>query len=109
MAMNWVLRAVIAFEAFRLVGWVIFISYLAFGYSVAEGRENEALVLVHMGALYLGFPYSWLGSLLTAMLHTHPSSPLATAVIQFAFWAVGSALLIWFVRLGLSRFKGLNG
>ena len=101
--MSWILRSVIAFEAFRLVCWVIFISYLAFGYSVAEGRENEALVLVYTGALYLGFPYSWLGSLLTAMLHAHPSSPLATAVIQFVFWAVGSALLIWAVRLSGHR------
>jgi hypothetical protein len=107
--MSWILRSLIAFEAFRLVCWVIFISYLAFGYSVAEGRENEALVVVHMGALYLGFPYSWLGSLLTAMLHAHPSSPFAAAVIQFIFWGVGSVLLIWTVKLGLSRFQGLNG
>lgn len=107
--MRRILRSVIAFEAFRLVCWGIFLAYLAFGYSVVEGRENEALVLVHMAALYLGFPYSWLGSLLTAMLHAHPSSPFATAVIQFAFWGVGSALLIWAVKLGLSRFKGLSG
>jgi hypothetical protein len=103
MAMSWILRGLIAFEAFRLVCWVVFISYLAFGYSVAEGRENEAYVMVHMGALYLGFPYSWLGSLLAAALHANPSSPLGTAVIQFFFWVMGSALLIWVVRLGRSR------
>jgi hypothetical protein len=39
--MPWLLRSVIAFEALRLVCWAIFISYLAFGHSVAEGRERQ--------------------------------------------------------------------
>lgn len=82
---------------------MIFISYLAFGYSVADGRENEAFVFVHMGALYLGFPYGWLGSLLAAALHVGPFSPIGTAVMQFFFWAVGSVLVIWAVGLGRSR------
>lgn len=101
--MGWLLRCVIAFEALRLVCWATFISYVAIGYSVAEGRENEAYVLVHMASLYLGFPYSWVGTVLTAALHASPSSPLATAILQFLFWAVGSALLIWLVRLGRSH------
>jgi hypothetical protein len=103
MAIGWLLRCVIAFEALRLVCWAVFISYLATGYSVAAGRENEAYMLVHMASLYLGFPYSWVGAVLTGALHASPSNPMAIAILQFFFWAVGSALLIWLVRLGRSH------
>lgn len=95
--LRWLFNCVIALEAVRMICWVIFLSYLAFGYSVVEGLENEAFVVVYMGSLYLGFPYSWLGSLLTSGIPIGPSSPVASAITQFLFWIIGSAIMIWVV------------
>jgi len=105
--MRWILRGVVVFEALRLVAWLLFLGYFMSVYSPEVGRENEAMIFVLMGALYLGFPYGSIGWFLLELGPNLPaaidSDPVGVAISSFSFWLLGVTAVIWILRRRVVR------
>lgn len=99
--MRWVLRIFVAFEVIRLLAWLVFLSCIMFGNSPSLGRESETLILVTLGAFYLGFPYSWTISAFSGswnFFQITPHLPVQLAMTHFVLWAGATGFMYRLLR-----------
>ena len=102
--MRKILIAVVAFEALRLVCWVLLLVYVTVLLEPAAGLEHEGFIFVHMVALYLGFPYVWLDLLIPAGLaELIKSNYRETAWTLFVLWALGAGASICLLKAWVRR------
>lgn len=88
------------YVALELVRALLFCAL--FAYMVMAGSKtvamNETVMLAHMSAVVIGFPYSYPGVLALEAIGVSPGSPGMVVAMHAGAWVVGVAAALLFIR-----------
>lgn len=90
-------RVYVAFELVRAVLFCALFAYMV----VAESKTvamNETVMLAHMSAVVIGFPFSYPGVLALESAGVNPGSPSMVVAMHACAWMVGVAAILFFTR-----------